>query len=542
MGTGKMSARAEKDTGLAGEHDYAVLDLREVDGQNLLLVKNPWCEGTSWTGSTPKLESSNGQERTTYEDEDTLPSSRDLLNSNDQLTPGTFWMDLNSVLQHFESIYLNWNPGLFGKRQDIHFPWDLTPENPRAISGKYRSFANHPQFRVTVAKGGSLWILLCRHFRDPPPATSTAQAFHDTTVSGFISIYAYDNEGARVFISDNALLRGPFVDSPQTLLKLDNVEPGKAYTIVPVEQDLPQISHTFTISAFAHSALSIDNALNKFQHRTTTSGSWTQETAGGHAHSANYSQNPQFSIKLDRKASLTLLLETPGDPLHVHVKLLLGRGQRVESVRSRDIIIDSKDYRLGCAIATIHDLDAGTYTIICSTYEAGKTGDFTLRVDSTVPTVVKPLPREGAGRVRVKLPDAAFHGQQLRLAAPLVPRRLSKMRILAKHTNQSTVATKAQMQRRERSMVRVTVEVGRGPERRILIASAGGEYSDSIAGVRTDEIDLSPQMFMGQDGQVWLVIERMFTPRELPEEILQVEMFTETPDALQVGVWRKWDD
>lgn len=534
-----MSTDAERETGLAGEHDYAILDLREAGDQKLFLIKNPWCEGTSWTGSTPRIDGSDGTEIGSLRDEETVHSSRDLLNAHDQLSPGTFWMDLNSVLQHFESIYLNWNPGLFQKRQDVHFPWDLRLNGSMAARGKFRSFANHPQYRVTVANGGTLWVLLCRHFQD---ATTDPDAVSDASSisSGFVSVYAFDNDGARVFLSDSAFIRGPFVDSPQTLLKLDDVVPGKAYTIVPVEQDLTHDSHTFTMSVFANSALTIDNAPSQYPHQTMLCASWTRDTAGGNANSPDYSQNPQFSIRVDQRASLTLLLETIVDPLPVHVKLVLGRGQRVESVRSRDIIIDSKDYRRGCALATAHDLEPGSYTIICSTFEVGQLGDFTLRVDSTAPTQLRLLPREGAGKVRVPLCDAAFHGDQLKVAARLAPRRLSRMKILVKHTNKGRAINRAQMQRRERSMIRVTVEVGRGPERRILMASGGGEYSDSLAGVRTDDLDLSPQT--SKDTDVWLVVERMFTPREVPEEILAVEMFTDAPDALQVGVWRKWDD
>lgn len=547
MGTGKISSRAERETGLVGEHDYAVLDLREVDGQKLLLVKNPWCEGTSWTGSMSRT-NANGETHTDLaheasNDDEVSQSSRDLLNSDDQLTPGTFWMDLNSVIQHFESIYLNWNPGLFNKRQDLHFRWDLTAQvDSPTMRGKYRSFAGNPQFRVTVKDGGTLWVLLCHHFRDAPSEISDRSQVrsHQQDIVGFISLYAYDNEGSRVFLSDNPLMRGPFVDSPQTLLKLEDLEPSKPYTIVVAEEDLEPAAHTFTVSAFANSTVTIEEAPSKYPHQQVVSASWTQETAGGNAHSPIYSQNPQFNVEVKARSTISLLLETPVEHLNVHVKLVLGRGNRVESVRSRDILFDSKDYRRGCALATFRDIDAGTYTIICSTFEAGQTGPFTLRVDSTAPTILRLLPREGAGRLRESLAPASLHGQQYKVAAPLRPRRLSRIRVLVKHTNQSSGGSKASQMRRERSMIRVTIEAGRGPERRILIASANGEYSDSIAGVRTDEIDLGPEH--AKEDVLWLVVERMSTPRELPEEVFQVEMFVETPGACGVGVWRKWDD
>ncbi|CAC9887599.1 unnamed protein product [Aureobasidium pullulans] len=429
MGTGKISNRTERAIGLAGEHDYAVLDMREVDGQKLMLVKNPWCEGMSWKGSIPRSPVDNEGE----EDEEVLPSSRDLLNSDDELTPGTFWMDLNSVMQYFESIYLNWNPGLFSYRQDIHFAWDLSASSP---SSKFKSFGNHQQFRMSVASPGTAWLLLNRHFKDGK---------ENVHPSEYISLYVFDNYGAKVYLSDGAIQRGPFVDSPQTLLRLDNLEADKRYTIVPVEQDLTQATHTFTLSAFANARITIDEAPNKYRCQNVVSSSWTEETAGGNAHSPTYSQNPQFSITVAARTPIALLLETAMEQLHVHQRIL---------------------------------------------------------------------------------------------AAPIAPRRLTKLDVFVKQVQQTGVHETARMgQRRERSMIRVTLEIGKGPERRILIASSNGEYSDSSAGVRTGEIDLSPQ----EVGKAWLVIERMFTPADLEGEIFQVETFTDAPDTVDIGVWRRWE-
>ncbi|KAK5277498.1 cysteine protease, partial [Cryomyces antarcticus] len=94
MGTGKISNRAERETGLAGEHDYAILDMKEVGDQKLFLIKNPWCEGTSWRGSITKPTAE-------IDGDATAQSTHELLNVHAELTPGTFWMDLNNVIQHF---------------------------------------------------------------------------------------------------------------------------------------------------------------------------------------------------------------------------------------------------------------------------------------------------------------------------------------------------------------------------------------------------------------------------------------------------------
>lgn len=544
IGTGKMSKREEREIGLAGEHDYAVLDMREVDGQKLMLIKNPWCEGTSWRGSTPKLNAS-GEGNLTADnhddDDDPLPSSRDLLNADAQLSPGTFWMDLNSILQHFESIYLNWNPGLFKYRQDLHFRWDLSPNTPAAASrGRYSSLSNNPQFSVSVEDGGTAWLLLSRHFQDPPG--ESASEHHQTNAAlplGFISLYAFDTSGTRVMLSDGALTRGPFVDSPQTLLRLDNLVSNRPYTIVAMEEDLPSMRNCFTLSTWANSKIQIDHAMDRYPHQVTVNSCWTKETAGGATHSPLYAQNPQFAIVVPSRTPISLLVQTATDHLNVHTKLVHGRGQRVHSLRKRDVVFDSRDYRRGCALAELSELDPGTYTIICSTFEAGQLGDFSLRVDSTVPVHLTQLAKEGAGRINIKLAPATFLTGDRKVVAPLVPRRLAKVMVSVKHKPTTPVPARS-TPRRECSLIRVSIERGVGPHRQFVITSGNGDYADSANGMRTEEVDVNPTM--AKNVGMWLVIERMSTPRENAEEQFEVDLFCDVPDAIGVGVWRAWEE
>ncbi|KAK5125229.1 hypothetical protein LTR85_000905 [Meristemomyces frigidus] len=556
MGTGKMSARTERELGLASEHDYAVLDLCEVDGQRLMLIKNPWCEGTSWRGSLKPNKHSGIKpakepaEQSLIEfNDDTGPvqSSRDLLNADEQLSPGTFWMDLDNVIQHFESVYLNWNPGLFAHRQDMHFAWDLSASElgcskPR---GRFASLNTHSQFTVTASKGGTVWILLWRHFKNAIPDVATeeeiARGGFDIDLTGHISLVAFDSQGRRVLLPEKHLEKGWFVDSPQTLLKLDDCRPGAEYTIVPLEQDLIATEHTFTLSVFGNSPLVLSEAKMKYQYANTLSAAWTKETAGGNAHSPLYSTNPQFTIAVPHTTSIRLLLEARNDELNVHVKLVHSKGQRIQAIRNRDIVFDSKDYRRGCCLAEFGELEAGQYTIICSTFEPHQLGDFTLLVESSQPIQVVLLPREGAGRIRMELSTVAFKRGQSKIAAPLVPQRLTKFYAIARFLDGRSPNDYAQYSSsRNRSLVRMSVESGRGSQRRIHVASNGGEYADSAVGIRTEDVDLSPEM--KRYGDMWLVLDRMYAGFDEQEERFSVELFVDQPDAVGCGVWRAWDD
>ncbi|KAF1988185.1 cysteine proteinase [Aulographum hederae CBS 113979] len=546
MGTGHMSSRVERELGLAGQHAYAVLDMKEEDDQKLFLLKNPWCEGTSWRGSLPRSSSSRVNSpgpNVEFRSEDGTSTPSSMLGvfprPQEQYAPGIFWIDLNSVLQHFESIYLNWNPGLFTHRQDIHFAWNLTDQEKRGSPG---CFINHPQFALTCKAGGPVWLLLCRHFQSTTQVTDDLVQLQETMKSdlaGHISIYVYDRNGQHVYISEGFLERGPYVDSPQTLLRID-VPANTTYTVVISEQDLASTSHTFTLSAFASATLDLSPARDKYLYQSSVKSSWTSTTAGGNATVPSYHTNPQFSLTVPIRTSLVLLLETLSPDLHVHVKLIHGRGQRVASIKRRDILLESGDYRRMSAIAEIDNVEPGVYTIICSTFEAGQIADFTLRIDSIIQTAIKQLPPEYAGRLPLKLSDAFFNPSCKKVAAPLHPSRMVRLMVIAKFIR-APAAPGTPVELGSRSPLRVSIELGRGPDRRFLMTSSHGEYSDAEAGVRTEDVDLWPAYL--QEGEMWLVLDRLAGPAT-GEERCRVELFCDgvLGDDLKVGVWRDWDD
>jgi len=539
MGTGKISARTEREIGLAGEHDYAVLDMRECDGQKLFLVKNPWCEGTSWRGRFKTV--LRRRDTTASADmalldlsddgDEPVQSSRDLLNADSQLSPGTFWMDLDNVIQYFESIYLNWNPGLLANRHDIHFAWNLS--EPTAASGHFGSLKAHPQFALTVDKPGTVWLLLCRHFRNLEPSDTTEQTRPEFDIRGFISLHAFKAKGNRVLLGERAIEKSNFVDSPQILLKIDDCQPEQPITVVPAEQELPGDQLTFTLSAFSNSTFKLDHAAQRFPCRKTIAGAWTKDTAGGNAHSPTYSTNPQFSINLLYKTSLSLLLEAVSDELNVHLKLVHGKGQRIRSIRNRDIVVDSKDYRRRCCVAETGTIEPGAYTVIVSTFEPHQHSKFSILAESMLPVQLALLPREGAGWLRSELPVASFSQGLNRIATPLAPARLVKMYAVARPHG---------FHRSPSSLLRLSIELGRGPQKWPLSSSGGGDYSDAGAGgIQTEDVDLGPEML--RRGDIWLVLERMYVSNsQEKEERYGVEVYVDQPGAMQWGYWREWDD
>lgn len=82
----------------------AVLDIREVKGVRLLLVKNPWSH-LRWKGNYSELDAlhwTDEMKRLLNYD----PSCASMFDN------GVFWIDYDSICKFFDVIYMNWNPGL----------------------------------------------------------------------------------------------------------------------------------------------------------------------------------------------------------------------------------------------------------------------------------------------------------------------------------------------------------------------------------------------------------------------------------------------
>jgi calpain-7 len=506
-----MSRKEEKELGLAGEHDYAVLDMKEVGNQRLLLVKNPWCDGMVWRGKLFIPEENDTSESWTEELRAALPD-------RSHAAPGTFWMSLEDVVQHFESLYLNWNPGLFKFRQDHHFSWAMPlVKNPG-------SFMHNPQYSLKSQKGGTVWVLLSRHFAtlEHDIALNSTPIHGTSNCLGFISLYAFSEaSGRRVYLSDDALHRGAYVDSPQTLARLE-VEPSKDYTIVCAQQGLPLPKYSFTLSFFSRTPVSIAPAADLLPHFTSHGGLWTLETAGGNSSASTYPLNPQFSINIPSPTPLTLILETTDPELAVHVKIVYSNGSRVSSITKKDILIHSGDYRRGCALTSIPLVEKGKYTIVCSTWESGQTGHFTLRVGSGTPCAVIPIPAETAGRLSTRLPRLIFHPPADRLLAPLTVHRFTKILLVVRALTRSS---------QSRPLLKVSIERGQGPNKTVLDVSGNGEFKDPPMGIRSRDLDLSSGM--SERGGLWIVVERL--GGRVGADEVEVEVLSD--GRVDVGAW-----
>ncbi|KAI9728418.1 MAG: cysteine protease [Chrysothrix sp. TS-e1954] len=553
LGTGEMTEKSELETGLASTHDYAVLSYRELNNQKALQIKNPWFISPTLNSSRNAheatlemdAESSDGNEEFgdavshIQEDASTRKSGSGSKKSA-QLAPGTFWMSFDLVVQNFDSMYLNWKPSIYPFRRNLHFDWDLS-EGPDVSRSPAGSFFSNPQHTVQSTTGGAVLILLSRHFKS---RFNNRENLSIADSEQYMSLYAFSKGGKRVYASKGSTQQTHYLDSPQTLLRLDLL-PRTPYTIVTAEQGLISAPQTFTMSIMSYSELSLTPAVSRYTDHVATRGSWTRDTSGGGVEFITYGKNPQYGLHLPASSRVALMLETWTTDISIHVKLVHAGGLRVSKLAAKDVIVDSASYRRNYAFAeTAGTLPAGNYTIICSTYDAAYRGEFKLYVESNVNAAINVAGREGAGRLSIRLADVSFGAGDRKVGAPLTPRRLARIHFTATVNVRNSSAGDERDKTPKASPMRLTVERGRGPNRAINVASGAGSFANPTRGIKTDDVDFTPPR-KGRGEDTWLMLERMrgFDGSTHAEERVSVEYFADTAEpALDVGVWRNMDD
>ncbi|QSS56844.1 cysteine protease PalB [Histoplasma capsulatum var. duboisii H88] len=516
VGTGSLAEQEEEELGLVNLHDYAILDMKEDNSRRQFLVKNPWAAGSVWEGI--------GQSHLP-DTEGASEYKHDQHQIHRPLSPGTFWTDCDKLLQNFENLYLNWNPTLFPYRQDIHFTWDLSSAS--SVPG---CFAENPQFAVGSKAGGSVWLLLSRHFNSGDytrPGKQLIDVSSERDEPGFISIYVFKKGGQRVCVSDGALGRGAYVDSPNTLMRFE-MPPNTVYTVVAAEQSLRRSSQNFSLSGFSTAPLSISHATERYGYVKKLPAAWTTTTAGGNADSPKYPANPQFRIDILEACDIAIILETANPELATHVKIVCSDGKRVSSVRSRDVAFDSGDYRRGCSFAEHSDLARGSYTAVCSTFAPDQLGKFSLWIKTTKSCNLKPLPAEGAGQLSTLSDIGRFPPGTDRILAPITTSRLARITAIVRHKGSWAGARSVAP-----SPILMTLELGQGPYKDILASSGDGSFSNAVSGIRIEEFDLQPGF--ERQGGLWLVVERVGGPGGQVHDTIELEILSE--ERVTIGPW-----
>ncbi|PRD24301.1 UNVERIFIED_CONTAM: Calpain-7 [Trichonephila clavipes] len=369
VATGPLNESEADRAGLVSTHAYAVLDIKEVLGKKLFLLKNPWSH-LRWKGRfsehdtkswTPQL-----KEALKYD-----PRNAQMFDN------GVFWIDYDSLLHFFNVIYLNWNPEIFKS-----WKAGLGP-----VKDVY-SIGDNPQFLLDLKSTGcAVWILLTRHIVDRDDFANNRE---------FIAVMVYKNNGRKVYIPNEPepFIDGVRINSPHYLCKIVIPPSGTTkYTLVVSQYEK---THTiyYTLRAYATCPFTLSLIPNVYKYKQEIkNGEWTAELSGGCAnHPQTHQNNPIYQVALQSSSDDNKLLIDLRGPKQYYV------GFDVITVtvnNSNSPGYFSKkappSYRAGCCILEIYNVPAGIYNIRPCTFSPGQKGPFFLTVQSICPIKISRL-------------------------------------------------------------------------------------------------------------------------------------------------------
>ncbi|KAJ3077305.1 hypothetical protein HDU98_004267 [Podochytrium sp. JEL0797] len=260
LATVDMDESHAKKIGLVPAHAYAVLDVREVLGRRMIQLKNPW-NHCRWNGKFSHLD----KENWTLALSEALNYDRVSALDHDD---GIFWIHFDSVLQHFESIHVNWNPTMFTYQHVMHLlsPFSLFDASCSAtLTFSCRSwplesgpavdaytFAHNPQFGLqvspteptTTTTPSTIWLLLSKHMT----TTTTTTPNQD-----YITLHVFaDTDCHRVYSPDmyTVICVGVYVNSPHILASFQVPVGRKSRYTVVVSQHEKTRDLSFSLRAY----------------------------------------------------------------------------------------------------------------------------------------------------------------------------------------------------------------------------------------------------------------------------------------------------
>ncbi|KAJ9480173.1 Calpain-like protease 1 [Pseudozyma hubeiensis] len=393
--------------------------------------------------------------------------------AEDDKAPSTFTVSWDDFCSHFDSLFLNWDPKLFDNSVTVHSSWRGATSHPTALGSKQPDphFKLSLTVPASTPRGSTdytneIWLLLTRHFTSTQNTAADAlPRSPEQGTSDYIAIHAFEDdqrsaEGAQLAStpappSRTTKHKGAYVDGTHCLVRLmpsflRKVDSNEASPRADSQQESQQCSFTivvsrrsedgalpssaasqtkeagkdvnYTLAVFSRYSMELSELRTRLPYCESVSGSWTARTAGGNATLASFMTNPQYTLVVPAGAGevqLQVMLESSDRRIPVQVLIAYpGAGTgRVTHLTEGDVVLSSGMYHHGLALCSTSRpgtsgavVRSGSYMLVASTFAAGMQDDFHLRVESTRPVQLKPIPQEGAGMFHRRLTSSWRRG------------------------------------------------------------------------------------------------------------------------------------
>ncbi|KZO90603.1 cysteine proteinase [Calocera viscosa TUFC12733] len=462
VGTGK-SPGVFREHQLTPYHAYAVIGLEDEEHARTVSLWNPWGRRAEIARAAEDAGTGGAGGLTRPE--------------------GPIRMDWDDLCGIFDSIYLNWDPGIFPDKAVVHSAWQPN----QAQNGEEPWTANH-QYNVAFTGPSSaeteVWVLLTRHIT----GTEDDQSF----IAGHV-FHAAEADSVSV---GRPSLEATYTDSPHVLVRTTRFHEESALSVIASRHGTGIADATYTLSVFSASPFTLSEPTHVFSFSQWVDGEFTAATAGGNGLHPTFMRNPQYALTIKpgaigatnpNGAQLRLSVHGSKD-LPLHVQVVWGRGERVFDVRQTKIIKDSGTYNYGFGLCEAQ-VRAGTYSVIVSSFEPETLGQYKLQVECSQSFDIKPIPQEGAGMFSKRL-----QGQWNGVGSERTSQKPVYELVLAKST---TLTVRLQLvPPASITPIKVSLNVSANhgkPEREV---ANSGSFSDSIAGALIQNVRLDSGTYL----------------------------------------------
>ena len=326
---------------LVAGHAYAVLDLAEFNGRQLVKIKNPWSTESSWGGPF----SINDKENCT------AAFRAAMQYDEEQSAQGVFWIEWRDVVTYFKRLHLSWNPFLlFMKNGQASKPTRIACHS--TLTFEFASLGHMPQFHIAVGSAPTatrMHLVFSRHVMDlreyaiehPEKDTSlplvaihvfatshcpTVMALNLTASDGGLRRCLAGGQcvGRRVVhgleCGDGAqLLNGVYKQVPAHTGSFTCPAGTNLNFTVVIAQHEGIVGSTFPFSLTLHTELPLGGPqgvtmhaiprADQLEHSTVVKGSWRMgQNCGGKVDSQTFSYNPMYCLKLAAPSRVLLRL------------------------------------------------------------------------------------------------------------------------------------------------------------------------------------------------------------------------------------------
>ncbi|RDB24959.1 Calpain-like protease palB/RIM13 [Hypsizygus marmoreus] len=364
LGTGTCPDIPWDDVELLPSHSYAVIDVVESESSRILTVLDTWVN----------------------------PNHADEARALSK----TLHVPWSDVLNIFDGIYMSWDPSQWADTLSFHGMWrrggQTDQSSTRQLSLKFKNTSQSPDEEI--------WVLLTRHVVD------------SSRTSDFISLKVEvedDLKGSAIAVDRTTIAaKGTYTNSTHVLVRTKILESQSSGVLsIYSSYDGHSTEIGFTVTAYAREGFTIawDENVSTPPFTNQVEGVLTNKNAGGNCTYPTFMLNPQYHLQIHTtpprtsqmktKAKVTLTMQT-GRDIPVNISVAYSQGGRIDELVETEMAASSGPYCYGVARVT-KDFSPGDYTVILSAFEPHYMGPFSLKLDSSLPFKINPIPQEGAG-------------------------------------------------------------------------------------------------------------------------------------------------